>query len=326
MQEAHVVLEVEAQILNAKLQHSDTLNTHTKGEATILSAIYAVGLQHVGVNHTATHNLQPAGALTYVTALATAQVTRHIHLSTRLGEREVTRAHTNLRALAKQLLSKVQQRLFQVGKRYTLVDIQALNLVENTVRPIRDSLVSEHSAGADNADRGLLVLHSAHLDRAGVRSEQDIGVLLNEEGVLHIPRRVLRREVQRREDVPVILHLRALSNSVTQPREDIDNLPANKRDGVARANTILTARTCHITNSSRRCLCSISSHLLQCINTRSGSSLNQVNLLTQLPLLLRSNLLELLQNVVQLTLATKNLDTKILNLRRISGVETLNAR
>ena len=33
MQEANIVLEVETQILHTILQHGDTLNTHTKGEA-----------------------------------------------------------------------------------------------------------------------------------------------------------------------------------------------------------------------------------------------------------------------------------------------------
>ena len=36
VQEAHVVLEVEAQVLHAILQHGNTLNTHTEGEARIL--------------------------------------------------------------------------------------------------------------------------------------------------------------------------------------------------------------------------------------------------------------------------------------------------
>lgn len=33
VEETHVVLEVETQIANAILKHSDTLNTHTKGKA-----------------------------------------------------------------------------------------------------------------------------------------------------------------------------------------------------------------------------------------------------------------------------------------------------
>ena len=33
VEEANIVLEVEAQILHTKLQHCDTLNTHTEGKA-----------------------------------------------------------------------------------------------------------------------------------------------------------------------------------------------------------------------------------------------------------------------------------------------------
>ena len=41
MQESNIILEVEAQILHAILQHCDTLNTHTKREARILLRVYA---------------------------------------------------------------------------------------------------------------------------------------------------------------------------------------------------------------------------------------------------------------------------------------------
>ena len=72
VQEAHVVLEVEAQVLHAIFEHCDALNSHTKGEARILLGIDVAGLQHVGVYHTATHNLEPPRTLADGATLATA--------------------------------------------------------------------------------------------------------------------------------------------------------------------------------------------------------------------------------------------------------------
>ena len=71
------------------------------------------------------------------------------------------------------------------------------------------------TAGADDADRRAVVLHRAHLDRRGVGAQQDVGVLLDEEGVLHVARGVELRNVQAlealvvRHDLGVILHREA---------------------------------------------------------------------------------------------------------------------
>ena len=164
VQEAHVVLEVEAQVLHAVLQHGDTLNTHTEGEARVLLRVDTTCLQYVRVNHTATHNLQPACTLTYVTALAAAEVTAHVHLSRWLGEWEVRWTHTDCSTLAEHLLCEVENRLLHIGKRYVLVDVQALDLVEDSVCTIRDGLVTEHTTWTHDADRWLLVVHSTHLN------------------------------------------------------------------------------------------------------------------------------------------------------------------
>ena len=78
VEEADIIFEVESQILNTKLQHSDTLNSHTKRKSRIDFRVDAVGLQDIRVNHSATHNLQPTGTLTYRATLATAEVARYI--------------------------------------------------------------------------------------------------------------------------------------------------------------------------------------------------------------------------------------------------------
>ena len=72
VQEAHIVLEVEAQVLHTKFEHCDTLNSHTKRKARILLRVYTARFEDIGIDHSATHNLQPSGTLADGTSLATA--------------------------------------------------------------------------------------------------------------------------------------------------------------------------------------------------------------------------------------------------------------
>ena len=80
-------------------------------------------------------------------------------------------------------------------------------------------------ARRDDAHRRLLREHRAHLHRRGVGAQQHRaarpdGGLVDVEGVLHVARGVVRRDVERLEVVVVELDLRALGDLEAQPRED----------------------------------------------------------------------------------------------------------
>ena len=63
-----------------------------------------------------------------------------------------------------------------------------------------------------------------------------------EESILHISCRVLRREVQRFENVLVILVLRSLGHSIAKLFEDIDNLLSGDRYGVTGTHLVRITR------------------------------------------------------------------------------------
>ena len=67
------------------------------------------------------------------------------------------------------------------------------------------------------------MLHGAYLDRRGMCAQQDVGILFDEERVLHVARRVFGREVERREDMPVVLDFGSVGHGVAQAREDLDD-------------------------------------------------------------------------------------------------------
>ena len=89
LQETHIVLAEEAKVLHLVLEVGDALDTHTECVARIYLAVDATKLEHVGVYHTATQNLNPTGVLAEWASLATADVATDIHFGTWLGEWEV---------------------------------------------------------------------------------------------------------------------------------------------------------------------------------------------------------------------------------------------
>ena len=173
-----------------------------------------------------------------VAALATTDVARDVHLSRGLGEGEIRRTETHLGAFAEELLHEVVQGLLQVGKGDVLVDVEALNLMEDAVGASRDSLVAEHTARGDDADGRLVGFHHADLHARGVGAQQhirglvDIGLLADEEGVLHVTSGVVEREVQGREHVVVVLDLGAFGNGEAEVREDLVDVAAHNRQRV----------------------------------------------------------------------------------------------
>jgi len=88
----------------------------------------------------------------------------------------------------------------------------------------------------DHTDGGLLIFHDPDLDRGGVCPEQDATVFLirlfNEKRVLHVASRMVRREVQGGEIVPVVFNLRALSDFKAIAFEHFGDQPLGLSDRV----------------------------------------------------------------------------------------------
>ena len=64
LEELQVVLEHQADVVDAVLQHGDALDANTEGEAGILIRVNVAVLQHLAVDNTAAQNFDPAGACT----------------------------------------------------------------------------------------------------------------------------------------------------------------------------------------------------------------------------------------------------------------------
>ena len=221
VEEANIVLAEHAQVLHHVFQVGDALNAQSEGIAAINLAVDAAGLEHGRIYHATAQNLDPARVLTETAALAAAQHTRNVHLGARLGEGEVAGTKADLSIGAEQLLSEVEQHLLQVGKGHILVNVQALNLVEEAVGAGGNGLVAVNATRADDANGRLVALHCAYLNRAGVAAQHDVAghvllVLLDEESVLHVACGMVGSKVQCTEHMPVVLNFGTIGDGKAQ--------------------------------------------------------------------------------------------------------------
>ena len=193
--------------------------------------------------------------------------------------------------------------------------------MEDAVGAVGDRLVAEDAARTDHADRRPLALHRAHLDRRGVRAQQDVGVLLDEERVLHVACGVLGREVERREDVPVVLDFGSVGHGVAQAREDLDDFVPDECDRVARAEALGRAGARQVVRGGRPVRRGVLQLFAQGVYPLRGLLLEAVELLAQFAFELGSHRLELLHQCVQLALFAEHPDPEILDFGGRLGFE-----
>ena len=174
------------------------------------------------MDHAAAEDLQPVVALADH-ELVLAAPAADIHLGRWLGEREERRAEADAQIVALEIRTdEIAQAALQVAHMRGAVDHQALDLMEH--RRVRHVAVAAIGAAvADQPERRFPGLHRPDLYRAGMGAQQQrLSVLLRlqEEGVVHQPRRVLGREIQRREVVEVVLDIRPFGDREAHVGED----------------------------------------------------------------------------------------------------------
>ncbi len=164
-EEPHVVLREHSQVFYLVFEVGNALDTHTEGITAVHLAVDAAGVEYIGIDHAAAQNLYPTGVFAEGAPFTAADVARDVHFGRRFGEGEVGGAEPYLSFAAEHLFGKVEQSLFQVGKGDVFIYVKCLYLVEEAVSPIGDGFVAVDTARADDADRGLCMLHRAGLNR-----------------------------------------------------------------------------------------------------------------------------------------------------------------
>ena len=165
----------------------------------------------------------------------------NVDLGAGLREREERRTEPRLRLRAEHAAAERVDGALQVGERHAFVDVQALDLMELIHTPRIDFLVAIATARHCDSYRRPLLLHDPDLRRRRVRAEEPV-LLRQEVRILHVARRVVRREVQRFVVVVVGLDLRAFGNGEAHLPQDGEHLVHRHRDGMEPAERLSSAR------------------------------------------------------------------------------------
>ena len=226
------------------------LDAEPEREAGVDVGVDPARAQHLAVDHAGATELDPArpaaGAARLGAApglLAVAGEAEEVGLHARLGEREVVGPHPGAGLLAEHDAHERVERAAQVGHRQALVDGEALDLVEDRRVGRVEVVGAEHLAGGHDVDRRLLLEHRADLHRRGLGAQHETGVDgVEEEGVLHLPGRVVGAEVEGIEVEPLALELGALGDLPAHADEGVDEALRGELDRMARAGLATQGR------------------------------------------------------------------------------------
>ena len=195
------------------------------------------------MHHAAAHHFQPAGLLAHAAALAGTHHALHVDFGRRLGEGEERRTETHAQRFFEEHPEEFLDGALEVGEADVLVDQQAFDLMEH--RRVSDiGVAAIDTAGADDADRRLLRFHGAYLNRRGVGTQQHVRVEI--EGVVHRPRRVVARDIERLEVVVVVFDFRPLGHAVADMGEELLDTLKRAGDRVQTTGSLATTRQGHV--------------------------------------------------------------------------------
>ena len=118
-QKAQVILEEQAQIIDAVTQHREALAAHAEREAGVAFRIDVAGAQHVRMDHAAAEHLEPR-------ARAILAIPADIDFGAGLDEREIARPETHLEIALEERTHESGERALEIGEADVLADQQAL--------------------------------------------------------------------------------------------------------------------------------------------------------------------------------------------------------
>ena len=151
-----------ANVVDTLEDHSDALDAHAEGVASIDFGIDADRLEDLGIDQTAAHNFEP------LVAKLTKVGREEIHFEAGFGEGKEAGTKACLGLGAENGLHEVIERGFEIEKRNVFIDIEAFDLVEVGAVGGVGCVAAEATTGRDDSDRRLLLEHGADLHGRGM--------------------------------------------------------------------------------------------------------------------------------------------------------------
>src|SRR6266478_5631460 len=178
-EEAHVVLEKDLNIVDAVLEHSETVDADAEGEAADLSCIVVHEAVDGGIDHAGAKELDPGSALAFRTgssacrgACSAAKGAGDVEFDARLGEWEIAGPETSFHAGAEKLFYEIFDSAGEIAEGDVRVDGQAFDLMVGEGMGGVGIVAAIDLAGNDDAHGRLLLFHGANLHGRGVRAEK----------------------------------------------------------------------------------------------------------------------------------------------------------
>ena len=118
---------------------------------------------------------------------------------------QIGRTETNAEILFEEPVHEVDDGAFQIGESDALVHHQSLHLVEHRAVAGIEVVLAIHPARTNDPDRWRPRFHGSDLHRRRMGTQQH--AVVEVERVVHCPRRMVRRDVERFEVVVLVLDL-----------------------------------------------------------------------------------------------------------------------
>src|SRR5215472_3643270 len=122
LQEAEIVLEKDADVVDAMAQHRDAVESEAPRPAGEFFRIVACRAEHVRVDHPAAAHLEPARAFARAAARAVARVARNVDFGGRFGELEIRRAEPRASICAEEMPAEIGRKAFEMAERDAAID------------------------------------------------------------------------------------------------------------------------------------------------------------------------------------------------------------
>ena len=190
------------------------------------------------MNHAAAQDFQPVRIPVFLTGPGSKG---NIYFRRRFGEGEIAGPETDLRVGAKKVLQEDFQGPLEVCKADALIHYETFDLVEYG-RMGGIVIPAEHLARGNHADWriGCMLPESSRLYRRCMGAEKNIR--RNVEGILHIPGRMVLRQVQAFEIVVILFDFRPLFYGIAHADEGLHDFPKRLVQGMEMADLLVPGR------------------------------------------------------------------------------------
>src|SRR5438477_9737532 len=179
-QEADVVLEKDLDIVDAVLEHGETIDADAEGKATDFFRVIIHEAVDGGIDHAGAEECNPgrtlalrAGSSASGRSGSAAEGTGDIELDAWFGERKIAGTEARLDAGAEELFYEILDGAGEIAEGNVGVDGQAFDLVEGERMGGVGIIAAIDLAGYNDAHGRLLFLHGANLHGRSVGAKKE---------------------------------------------------------------------------------------------------------------------------------------------------------